>query len=345
MMITTATTLVVCLIVLVIVVACNQDLHVSSFQLFQLDNNHKNHFQLTTTASPRKGTAVSTTLSARADTRQDGDDETTLTLQGKIVVDSNPLPKPNKSSNTNEELLLVSEFFRTKSYRNLLVTGGGERSCTELTVITPQQLQNWKEQCRILDASEPDENDCILSIVTPGIQFPGLKVESLAMIGVKYIEQQEKIDDNVVISDASSTTTTTPILNNNSDNASKLVPRYEYVGLANEQTASGIPPAVWIFNKLTGGGGTENTKFKSLSTVSYFQNNNNKIVFQINAFLSIGISFPKFLLQILPGDKKTIEGRGGKSILKALDKDVQQSMKAFEKAYRNHKFATNYDLE
>lgn len=339
MMMTTATTLVMFFIVLALVIACNQDLHVSSFQLFQLDNNYKNHFQSMATATQRKGTAVGTALSARADKRQDDDDETTLTLQGKIVVNSNPLPTPNKSSTTtDEDLVLVSEFFRTKSYRNLLVTGGGARPCTELSVSTPQQLQQWKEQCRLLGASEPDEQDCILSIVTPGIQFPGLKVESLALVGVRFIEKQEKNDDTVMANDESSktTTSTTTIPN---DNKSMVVPRYEYVGLANEQTASGIPPAVWIFNKLTGGGGTENTKFKSLSTVTYFQNNNNQIVFQINAFLSIGISFPKFLLQILPGDKKTIEGRGGKAILKTLDKDVQQSMKAFEKAYRNHQFA------
>ena len=65
------------------------------------------------------------------------------------------------------------------------------------------------------------------------------------------------------------------------------------------------------------------------------ENRNNNIVFQTKSYLSIGITFPKFLLKILPGDKETIEKRGGISIVKTLDKDLVQSMEAFEKAYLN----------
>eukprot|EP00536_Pseudo-nitzschia_multiseries_P013829 jgi/Psemu1/310307/fgenesh1_kg.619_\ len=167
-------------------------------------------------------------------------------------------------------------------------------------------LSDWKSRCLALSACEPDENDSILSVVTRGIEFPGLKVSTSSSIGVKYVEME------------------------------RTSPRYEFVLLANEQTVSGVPPAVWAFRKLTGSdknGSGDNSKFKSLTTVTYEEKENGKVVFKTDGFLSIGITFPKFLLKILPGDKKTIEERGGKSIVKTLDKDVAQSMKAFEKTY------------
>ena len=243
----------------------------------------------------------------------DREEKTTLTLQGTISVASNDLPKTSIED--------VSEFFQTEAYRNLLVNGGGERPCSEVEV-TPQLLDDWKNRCLTLDACQPDENDSILSVVSPGLQFPGLKVESNNVIGVKYIENGE---DGISTIDES--------------NEKRRGSRYEFVLLANKQTASGLAPTVWIFRKLTGAdknGGEDNSKIKSLSTVTYEEKENGNIVFQTVAFLSIGITFPKFLLKILPGDKKTIEKRGGKSIVKTLNKDIVQSMDSFEKAYLNN---------
>jgi hypothetical protein len=230
------------------------------------------------------------------------EEETTLTLRGEISVASADLPKTSIND--------VVEFFKTEANRDLLVTGGGERPCNEIKV-TPLQLNDWKSRCSALGACQPDENDSILSIVSSGIQFPGLKVESNALIGVKFVESEES-------------------------EAKRSNSRYEFVLLSNEQIVTGLAPAVWIFKKLTGAdksGEDENSKFDSLSTVTYEEKENGTIVFRTDALLSIGVTFPKFLLKILPGDKKTIEEKGGKSVVKTLEKDVSQSMKAFEKAY------------
>ena len=294
-----------------VAIACNA-LQVVSFQLYNNNFHSKSNklillrrrsADLLTTA-----TLCATTEESASETEQK--DKTTLTLQGVTTASSNPVPKVS-----DDEL---SEFFRTLSYRNLLITGGGERPCSEIEV-TPDILDDWKRKCRILGAIEPNENDSILSIVSPGIQFPGLKVESVGMVGIKFIDEHQP-------------------------------PRYEFVLLSNDQKASGVAPAVWIFNQLTGNndkndGKDNNSKLKSLSTVTYQEvvlkegeednGGNNSIVFQTKSYLSIGITFPKFLLKILPGDKETIEKRGGKSIVKTLDKDLVQSMEAFEKAYLN----------
>mmetsp|Transcript_852 Transcript_852/g.2062 ORF Transcript_852/g.2062 Transcript_852/m.2062 type:complete len:308 (-) Transcript_852:1454-2377(-) len=231
--------------------------------------------------------------------------EATLTLRDEISVSSNELPMSSIDD--------VSEFFQSNISRDLLVTGGGERPCTEVNV-TPETFNDWKGKCSALGACQPDKNDSILSIVTGGIEFPGLKVKSNVLIGAKYVEREEKEDRTKF----------------------RRYPFYEFVLLTSDQSVSGLAPAVWIFNKLTGADKNDNdgkSKLRSLSTVTYEETENGDILFRTDALLSIDVSFPKFLLKILPGDKKTIEEKGSQSITKTLNKDVSQSLKALEKAY------------
>ena len=188
------------------------------------------------------------------------------------------------------------------------MTCGGTRPCSEIEP-TPEQLDDWKRRCKSLGAiGEPNAKDPVLTVVSPGIQFPGLKVESNALIGAKYNE-----------------------------NGSNGFPFYEFVLLDTKQIVSGLPPAVWIFNKLTGGN-KNSGDFDSLTTVSARENKDKgTIVFATDSLLSIGVTFPKLLLKILPGDKATIEERGGKAVLKTLDRDITKSIQAFEKAYLKSK--------
>mmetsp|Transcript_49262 Transcript_49262/g.119407 ORF Transcript_49262/g.119407 Transcript_49262/m.119407 type:complete len:373 (+) Transcript_49262:370-1488(+) len=235
---------------------------------------------------------------------------TSLTFRGEVSFDSKELPlHPEKPE------MFLSRFFKTPESRNLLVTGGGERPCTELE-LTPELFDDWTTKCEALGASPPTQDDSVISITTPGLSFPGLKVRNIAMVGSKFVDMAKP-------------------------------PRHEFVLLSNESEASGLPPVVWLYNKLTGNskgestaavmdgdGSTPNkssTDIKSLSTVSY-QKKNDRVVFTTNASLSIGMKFPKLLMKAL-GDKSKAEQVGAKSIRKTLDKDVAQSMTAFEKAY------------
>jgi hypothetical protein len=249
------------------------------------------------------------------DTRTVEDDgahatRTTLNLKGEISVTSNPLPR------TSDEKLV--EFFQTAACRNLLVSGGGERPCSEVEM-TPELLDDWRSRCVSLGARRPDERDSILAVVSRGIQFPGLHVRSVATVGVKYVDER---DDRGRDGDVG-----------RPGRSDRRTPRHEFVLLKNDSTASGLPPAVWIYNKLTGADkNRDNSSFKSLSTVTY-EAKDDSVVFKTKAFLSIGLTFPKFLLRILPGDKSVIEEKAGKSVQNTLDKDVVQSMQAYEEAY------------
>jgi len=271
----------------------------------------RNHDRTTIRSSIEKETSLEARRSGGDD--DDDDDESTLTLRGDFSFASADLPVEASNGNGG-----IDDFFRRKDTRDLLVTGGGERPCVE-TKPTPSQLKDWKKRCASLGAvGEPDENDPVLSVVSRGIQFPGLKVESNALIGAKYVA-------------ATSTTTK----NTNTKNTN---PRYEFVLLSTKQIASGLPPAVWVYRKLTGSD-DENSTFDSLSTCTYEERENNNdnndgtVAFRTDAFLSIVVKFPRFLTRILPVDKTTMEERGGKSIAKTLDKDIMQSMKSLEKAY------------
>lgn len=227
------------------------------------------------------------------------EEEASLILQGDISTQSKSLPV------VCEERLC--KFFQTPSFRNLLVSGGGQRP-VEYLPLTETLFQDWTQKCKVLGASPPSKDDSILAVESKGIQFPGLKVKSTATVGVKYVEDPGKAS-----------------------------PRHEFVLLGTQEEAKGLPPVVWIYNKLTGGnkrneGSGDSSRAQSLSTVSYETNNGN-VVFRTKAFLRIGISFPKVLLKILPGDKATIEEKASSSVQKTLEKDCVQSMKAYESAY------------
>lgn len=226
---------------------------------------------------------------------EETDDQTSLTFRGEVSFNSSSLPHPESAEH-------LVRFFQTPASRNLMISGGGERPCTELEV-TPELLNDWRSKCEMLGACPPDEGDSVMSITTPGLSFPGLTVKNLAKIGTKYVEDAP--------------------------------PRHEFVLLSNDSEASGLPPVVWLYNRLTGGGkkdsSSSSTNIKSLSTVSY-EKKNDSVVFQTKASLTIGMKFPKLLMKAL-GDKSKAEQVGANSIRNTLDKDVAQSMTALEKAY------------
>lgn len=221
--------------------------------------------------------------------------ETTLELKGVVEVSSNPLPSLPADK--------MASFFEATEIRNMLVTAGGKRPCEELSA-AGAILQEWKEACSVVGAELPGESDSPLSVKTGGIDFPGLRLESKAKIGAKLISEPS--------------------------------PRYEFVLIGDEQTVTGLPPVKWVYNKLTGNDGEKsgsNSSTSSLTTISYDETNDGKTVIKSNASLSISVKFPSILLKIMPTNKEKAEETGGNALCKTLEKDVQASMDAVEKAY------------
>lgn len=229
-------------------------------------------------------------------------DKGTTTLELKGVVEVASNPLPTLAAEK------MTSFFESKELRNMLVTAGGKRPCEELPT-TGNILKQWKEACETVGAQIPDESDCALSVKTGGIDFPGLHLVSKANIGAKLVQEPS--------------------------------PRYEFVLIGDEQTVKGLPPVVWVYNKLTGSGdggekGGSNASTSSLTTITYGETEGGKTIIKSNASLSVNVKFPSILLKILPTNKEKAEDTGGKALCKTLEKDVIASMEAVEKSYMQY---------
>lgn len=245
-------------------------------------------------------------------TENDNGDTATLTLDGDALVSTDPLPF------VSDEFL--ASFLQDTSNRNLLASAGGERPIKEIQ-LTADLLKTWRNACEDLGAQIPDETDSVIKVRTSGINFPGLKLESTAVIGIK----EDSSNENQV---------------------------YEFVLVGDENKVKGFPPVVWIFNKLTGSEGSgkadgNNQSASSLTTLAYKKISESEVCFTTTSRLVVKVKFPAFLLKILPTNKEKAEESGAKSITKVLEKDVNLAVKAFEKAYRekaNRQRATTLSL-
>lgn len=192
----------------------------------------------------------------------------------------------------------------------LLISAGGKRAYSSLKV-TDELRSQYKQQCETVKVTPSDDFE-VVSVITGSISFPGLALTSCAKIGVQASSEN----------------------------------KYEFVFIGDTREVKGSPPIVWIYNKLTGSGGTDdnnsssdgsNAGPKSLTSVTYrISEKNNTVVFQTETFLEIMVSFPALLMKILPTNKEKAEEQGASAIKKTLEKDVIASMKAFEEAYKSY---------
>eukprot|EP00980_Cylindrotheca_fusiformis_P022112 scaffold8995_cov139-Cylindrotheca_fusiformis.AAC.9 len=249
----------------------------------------------------RAGPVSDESLSA-SQSKKEEERKSTLTFDIRVEASSKPVPLIS-----HEKLL---SFARSKDNRNLLISAGGKRPVKEFEV-TPHLLTKWKTACDQLGAKNPDKCDSIVEVRTSGIDLPGLQLESLAVTGIKDVGESQN----------------------------KTI--YEFVLIQHENKVRGLAAVVWIFNKLTGAGETDEKdrqSTSSLSTLSYEAINDSEIVFTCRSQLLVQVNFPSFLLKILPTNKEKAEESGQRSFSKALEKDVAKSMNEFEKAYLNTVF-------
>ena len=233
-------------------------------------------------------------------------------------------------------------------------------------------LQIWEQNCiktgasflPTINKSDNNSNDdddsgshnhnSIVEVQTSSISFPGLQLESLAKIGIMdntTTTCTKEPENSVAVNDNNN--------NDTNDNTGSVL-LFEFVLLSDEQKVSGLMPTVWIFNKLTGKNDNNNrdkdsiqqqSSPMSLSKISYRKvllddddkelnskkpNTSAAVVVTCTSNLIIKVKFPKLLLNLLPTNQEKAELTGGNAITKALQKDVQTSMEAFEQLYLDY---------
>jgi hypothetical protein len=233
-----------------------------------------------------------------ADILVDSEEQTKSELKfvGKIKQVSSPLSYTSKDD--------VVAFFTCPKYRNMFITAGGKRECS-LTPMTPEILQEWTRISLRDGGMIPDLEDEVFTVKTGGVQFPGLTLETSATMGIKLMMED-------------------------------YGPKYEVVLIKDERKVTGLPPVVYLFNRLTGGD-NENGSSSTASTTYItcdFSQQDSKVIFTTDTILSVTVSFPSFLLKLLPMNKAKAEEKGSLAITQTVEKDVAASMVAYEEEYR-----------
>lgn len=227
---------------------------------------------------------------SETDDEEKGGEKTELVFSASVEKYSDPLPPDTTIAD-------ITEYLKNPVNRNALLSSGGSRAVEEIA-ISPELESLWREACEKEYGREmlPKEGDCILA--TDSVtKFPGLtmvnKVYNVARFGTK---------------EASG------------------MPNYTFLLVGEELSVSGLPPVVWIFNKLTG----SEKKKESLqsngvcaSSITVVKDTDGQLVFSFIADIKIKINFPAVLLKILPTSKEKAEQTGSTSVRKAVERDVE----------------------
>jgi len=227
-----------------------------------------------------------------------------LKFVGEATTITDPVPLPSQASDDGKSL---AAFFSIDSHRDLLMRGTG--NTVEPMEANKELMERWITEAKRVGAVPPDEGDPLLQVTTTGIQFPGLKILSVATIGAKLI-----VDDD------------------------SGYPVHEFTLVKDTIKAEGPRPIRFIFNKLTA---TRDEEAKEQTTHSLTRttakpadsDDQMMIVFISSSYLEVDVSFPKVLLRILPVSKEKAEEQGSQSILKTIEKDSGPALESFKDAY------------
>jgi len=225
---------------------------------------------------------------------------------------ANMSTEPLPSGTSKEDVAL---FLQQPENRNLLLSSGGSRPVEEMP-LSPELESLWKELCQKEYGLEnlPSPGDVVLACDSIA-KFPGLKMVTTTISGVKYSETKTGY------------------------------PQYSFFLIGEKQSISGLPPVVYMFNKLTG----MNKKGDSLkpsgvaaSIVSLQEtagDDDENLVINFDANIKITVEFPAFLLKILPVSKEKAEEQGSASILKSVKPSLDQSLTGVYDAFLDHQKA------
>lgn len=221
--------------------------------------------------------------------------DATLVFRADYVYESEPAPL------VSPERML--DFFRDSKNRDCLVTAGDRLESHTLDT-TNELLEKWKSKASTLGAVEPDASDAIINVRTGRIHFPGLNVDTTSLIGTKLILPPESIS----------------------------FPNYEFILIQDKRNVSGFKPIVWMYNRLMAPSKKEgrDTTPSSLTRVFALPSEDGKTVkFETHTFLEVQVSFPAFLLKIIPSSKEKAEEQGNEALKKALKKDIEVAVDKF----------------
>ena len=226
-----------------------------------------------------------------------------LKFVGEATTITDQVPIPPQASGDGKSL---AAFFSVDGHRDLLMRG--INNVVEPMEANKELMERWTAEAERVGAVPPEEGDPLLQVTTAGIQFPGLKILSVATIGAKLI-----VDDE------------------------SGYPVHEFTLVKDTIRAEGPRPIRFIFNKLIATRDEEakeqTTHSLTRTTATSTDSDDQMITFTSSSYLEVDVSFPKVLLRILPVSKEKAEEQGSQSILKTIEKDSGPALESFKHAY------------
>ena len=135
-----------------------------------------------------------------------------LVFRGDYVATTDKLPQ----GTTRQD---IADFFAKPANRNIFLSAGRTRTTSPLDM-TPQFKGFWEDVCdRFKSENKPNENDTLVAVDTE-VKFPGVKLITTSVTGVKEICSTENQIEGL-----------------------------ELVLVAEKAESTGTAPIVWIFNK------------------------------------------------------------------------------------------------
>jgi hypothetical protein len=177
---------------------------------------------------------------------------------------------------------------------------------------TPELVEQWTRACHAMGANPPNlEKDMILSVRTGGISIPGLAIEWSAYIGATLILQPDT-----------------------------RLPAFEFVLIKDENSARGVRPLMWVYEKVMGSknGGeagsksTRETLFLSRIAMKPTQEKG-EFVFNCEGSMEIKCEVPNVMLKATRVNKAKSETRMSKLIGNQIEKDMEKAMKYWQETY------------
>jgi len=244
---------------------------------------------------------------------------TQVKFTGNKHLQTLPLPLPSVKT--------PYDFFIEAKNRNLLLSKDDNIKILEPP--SQAQIKIWSQESKSaggceININNKDENYEVLQI-TNKAQFPGLQVYTVNTVGSRMVLSPPVPFGKKLVA----------------------LPEYQFTLIDTTLNAEGLPPAVWIFRKLTG---TTN-QTKTIATESHKRmtssftrvhmdpaGEENKVILSADAHLEVRINIPSLMLRFLPVSLKTLEQQGSASIQKAVEKDFCPGFERFQNAYENWLF-------
>lgn len=236
-----------------------------------------------------------------------------LVFQGDCSVLTDPLPPDTTFRD-------VSDFFADPDSRMAFCSGGDAQEAP-----FDEWEPLWRDCCHEWYGKDclPSEGDKVFRVDT-WTHFPGLKVCTTVFAGVKVLAKEE---------------TTTP--------------RCCVVVIGQEQSAKGLPPVLWVFDKIMGTSNSKKKSAKPMGPVKSFysvekqpddDNDNNRLCIKLETAFRFDIRFPSKLLKLLPMSKTKAEEQGSAALSKSIAQSGRQGISTTYRAFKSFQQAREKEM-